>query len=74
MWIVLLVTGIAIRGRSLKNLVDVAGLTRDSLVPSFELEGRQAMIEPGVRPAILRVAVSAVLTQLSLVRVILLVT
>lgn len=56
--IILLVAGIAIRGRALENLVDMAGVTGSFPVPAFKLEGRQVVIERCGSPAIHGVAIA----------------
>jgi hypothetical protein len=73
MFVILLMAGIAVLRSSQKDPVDVAGLARDFLVLSLQLEDRQLVIESGGCPAGFGMAVGTVQTQSSLMRVILLV-
>ena len=58
--ILLLVAGIAVRGRAQEYPVDVAGFTRSFLVPPFQLKDRQVVIEIGRGPAVLGMAAGTV--------------
>ena len=72
MGILLLVTGIAVGGRALIGIIDVAGSAGDFLVFSFELEGGQVVIELRRCPASLIMAVSAAKAEAAAVRLVLL--
>lgn len=74
MFVILLMAGIAVPRSSQKDPVDVAGLARDFLVLSLQLEDRQVVIESGGCPAGFGMAIGTVQTQSSLVRFLFLVT
>jgi hypothetical protein len=74
MRIILLVAGIAVCGRALEYLVDMAGFTWNFLVLAFEFEGCEIVIELRRSPANLGVAVGTAKAKASPVRLILLMT
>lgn len=74
MRVLLFMAGIAVAGRALEYLVDMAGFTGNFLVLAFELEGRQVVIEPGRCPAVLGVTVCTAHAEAPSMRIILLVT
>lgn len=69
-FIVLSMAGVTIRGRARKNIVLVAILTGCICVPAFEFERDKIVIESGGSPAVFVVAVHAIGTKTTIVRLV----
>lgn len=69
-FVILLVAGITIRGRSLKHAVLMAFFASDISMFAFQLEVRKVVIEGGILPIVWRVAGTAIHAKLPIVRVV----
>jgi len=69
-FVILLMAGVTLSGRTLKDTVLVAILAVNSGMHPFQFEGRQVVIEGGVFPIIWRVTGAAICAKLTIMRVV----